>query len=92
MAWVALLCVAVSLASAHAFALEQQIAAEDLMSITSSTQGANVVDGRIDPTQPPRVEVVPLPSSVAMGLLGLTVCTAGVCRRRRRRLVRPVRP
>lgn len=26
---------------------------------------------------------IPLPSTVAMGLLGLTVCTAGICNRRR---------
>lgn len=59
------------------------IAAEDLIS------GATHQHLLISQPQPDeeseiaRAIPIPLPSTVAMGLLGLTVCTAGVCNRRR---------
>lgn len=67
--------------SAAGDAQAEDIAAEDLISGGTHSHLLIQSPATIEPDQI-GVTPIPLPSTVAMGLLGLTVCAAGVCRRR----------
>ena len=62
--------------------------AEDLMSGGSHSHLLIIQDPVEDDLDIARATPIPLPSTVAMGLLGLTVCAAGICNRRRNARVR----
>lgn len=59
------------------------VAAEDLISGGTHQHLLISQAPSDDESEIARAIPIPLPSTVAMGLLGLTVCTAGICNRRR---------